>query len=91
MLFQECPALRILIHPAPSNDMETGSVKKVVTLFAGILVAFFIANALSNVLVVLFRLEGWTGGIVSFILYAVFFFAVLHFLQKYTHFDFFRF
>jgi len=71
--------------------METGSIKKVITLIAGILVAFFIANALSNILVVLFHLEGWIGGIVSFVLYAAFFFAVLHLLQKYAHIVFFGF
>jgi hypothetical protein len=65
--------------------METGSVKKVIILIAGILVAFFIANALTNAVVVLFHLQGWTGGIVSFVVYAVFFFAVLHLLEKYTH------
>ena len=65
--------------------METGSVKKVIILFAGILAAFFIANTLTNAVAVLFHLEGWTGGIVSFVVYAAFFFAVLHLLEKYTH------
>jgi len=69
--------------------METGSVKKVIILIAGILAAFFIANTLTNAVTVLFHLGGWTGGIVSFVVYASFFFAVLHLLEKYAHIVFF--
>jgi uncharacterized protein HemY len=71
--------------------METGSIKKVITLIAGILVAFFIADTLTNTVVVLFHLDGLTGRIVSFVVYAVFFFAVLHLLEKYAHIVFFGF
>ncbi|RPI39988.1 MAG: hypothetical protein EHM53_03680 [Methanoregulaceae archaeon] len=71
--------------------METGSVKKVITLIVGILVAFFVADALTNAVVALFNMDGWIGGIVSFVVYAVFFFAVLHLLEKYAHIVFFGF
>lgn len=67
------------------------SIKKVITLLVGILGAFLIADALSNVLVTLSGLKGATGMVVSFIVYAVIFFAVLHLLEKYAHIVFFRF
>jgi hypothetical protein len=71
--------------------METGSLKKVITLLVGILVAFLIANALSDTIIVLTGLKGAAGMILSFVLYAVFFFAVLHILEKYAHIVFFGF
>jgi hypothetical protein len=71
--------------------METGSIKKVLTLLGGILLAFLVASTLSNALVVLFQLKGAAGMIVSFVMYAVFFFAVLNLLQKYAHIVFFGF
>jgi len=85
------PGIASLICPRPSTGMETGSVKKVIILFTGILVAFFIAEALTNAVAILFHLEGWSGGIVSFVVYAVVFFAVLHLLEKYAHIVFFGF
>lgn len=69
--------------------MEPGSVKRVLTLMAGILAAFFIPSALSHAVVVLFQLKGWSMEVISFVMYAVFFFAVLHLLQKYAHIVFF--
>jgi uncharacterized membrane protein required for colicin V production len=71
--------------------METGSIKKVVTLLGGILLAFLVASTLSNAVVVLFQLTGAAGMIASFVLYAVFFFFVLNLLQKYAHIVFFGF
>ena len=67
------------------------SLRKVITLLVGILAAFLIADALANVVVMLSGLKGATGMIVSFILYVVIFFAVLHLLEKYAHIVFFGF
>jgi len=71
--------------------METGSIKKVITLVIGILVAFLIANALANIVVMLSGLKGAAGMVLSFVVYAVLFFFVLHLLQKYAHIVFFGF
>ena len=71
--------------------MESGSIKKVITLILGILVAFFIANALSNAVILQSGLKGAAGMIVNFVVYAVIFFAVLHLLEKYAHIVFFGF
>ena len=71
--------------------METGSIKKVITLVIGILVAFLIANALANIVVMLSGLTGAAGMVLSFVVYAVLFFFVLHLLQKYAHIVFFGF
>jgi hypothetical protein len=71
--------------------METGQVKKVLTLIAGVLVAYLIASALSDVVVIIFHLTGPSGMVISFIVYAVIFFAMLNLLQKYAHIVFFGF
>jgi hypothetical protein len=71
--------------------METGSIKKVLTLLAGILAAFLVADALSNAVVVLFHPGGAVGMAVSIVVYAVLFFTMLHLIEKYTHIVFFRF
>jgi len=71
--------------------METGSIKKVIILVIGILVAFLIANALANIVVMLSGLTGAAGMVLSFVVYAVLFFFVLHLLQKYAHIVFFGF
>jgi len=71
--------------------MEPGAIKKVITLLVGILVAFFIANTLSDAIVMLTGLKGAAGMIVSFVLYVVIFLAVLQLLEKYAHMVFFGF
>jgi len=71
--------------------MDAGSGKKFLTILAGVLIAYVIASALSNAVVVLAGLRGAAGGIVSFVVYAVIFFAMLHILQKYAHIVFFGF
>ena len=71
--------------------MEKGSLRKVITLLAGILVAFLIASVLTNVVVILSGLKGAAALVVSFIVYAVIFFTVLHLLEKYAHIVFFGF
>jgi O-antigen/teichoic acid export membrane protein len=71
--------------------MQMQSAKKVITLVVGILIAFLIANVLTNVVVILSGLKGAAGMVVSFVVYAVVFFFVLHLLEKYAHFVFFGF
>jgi hypothetical protein len=72
--------------------METGSrVKRIITLLLGILIAYLCADILSNAVILLFRLQGPAGMIVSMIVYAVIFFAMISLLQKYAHLVFFRF
>lgn len=61
------------------------SIKNVITLVVGILGAFLIADVLSTYLVLMSGLTGAAGMVVSLIMYAVIFFAVLHLLEKYAH------
>ncbi len=74
-----------------STGVETGSVRKVFTIFLGILGAFIIADTLTGLLLISTGLEGAAGMVVSFVIYAVIFFAVLHVLHRYAHIDFFGF
>ena len=69
--------------------MAMGSVKRVITLLAGIFIAFLIANSISNTVIILTGLTGPAGMIVSIVVYAVIFLGVLHLLEKYAHIVFF--
>jgi hypothetical protein len=71
--------------------MDFAPVKKWVVFFIGILCAIVIANTLSNALVSSTGMVGWMKFLVSFILYAVFFFLILSALQKIFHIEFFGF
>ncbi|MGB7787563.1 hypothetical protein [Methanoregula sp.] len=71
--------------------MDSASVKKWAIFFAGILCAALIANALSTVIIGAAQLTGAAGFIISFVLYAVFFFGVLYIIEKITGVTFFRF
>jgi len=71
--------------------MELQSVKKVITLVLGILVAFLIADVLSTLIVGMSGLKGAAGMVVSFVVYAAIFFFVLRLLEKYAHIVFFGF
>jgi hypothetical protein len=71
--------------------MDTGSVKRWLVLFLGILFAILIADVLSGSIVLLAGVKGWPASIVNFVLYAVFLFAALYILKKYGHIDIFRF
>ncbi|MGA2698625.1 MAG: hypothetical protein ABSE74_03185 [Methanoregula sp.] len=62
--------------------MEFAVVKKWVIFFLGILVAIIIANALSNFIVAYAGMTGWINLVVSFVLYAVIFFALLYAMEK---------
>jgi hypothetical protein len=71
--------------------MDFAPVKKWAVFFIGILCAIVIADALSNVLVSATGMVGWMKFMVSFILYAVFFFAILYAIEKIFHIEFFGF
>jgi len=71
--------------------MDFAPVKKWAVFFIGILWAIVIADALSNVIVSATGMVGWMKFLVSFILYAVFFFAILYALEKIFHIEFFGF
>lgn len=72
-------------------SMDFAPVKKWVVFFIGILCAIVIADAFSNLLVSLTGMDGWMKFLVSFVLYAVFFFAILYGLEKIFHIEFFGF
>jgi len=71
--------------------MDFAAVKKWAVFFIGILCAIVIADALSNVMVSATGMSGWMKFLVSFILYAVFFFAILYALEKTFQIEFFGF
>jgi len=71
--------------------MDFAPVKKWAVFFIGILCAIVIADALSNVIVSATGMVGWMKFLMSFILYAVFFFAILYALEKIFHIEFFGF
>jgi hypothetical protein len=71
--------------------MDFAVVKKWGIFFLGILCAIIIANWLSNLIMVYIPMTGWIGFVVSFILYAVLFFAILYLLEKFLGIEFFGF
>ena len=71
--------------------MNFAPVKKWAIFFISILCAIVIADALSNAIVSAAGMVGWMKFLVSFILYAVFFFAILYGLEKIFHIEFFGF
>jgi hypothetical protein len=71
--------------------MEYATVKKWVLFFIGILCAIVIADALSNLIVSAAGISGWANFLINFLLYAVFFFAILYIIEKIFHIEFFGF
>jgi uncharacterized protein HemY len=71
--------------------MDYATVKKWATFFIGILCAIVIADRLSNVIVSAAGIVGWMNFLVNFLLYAVFFFAILYIIEKIFHIEFFGF
>jgi hypothetical protein len=71
--------------------MDFAPVKKWTVFFIGILCAIVIADTLSHALVSTTGMAGWMKFLVSFVLYAVFFFAILYGLEKIFHIEFFGF
>ena len=62
--------------------MDYATVKKWATFFIGILCSIVIADRLSNVIVSAAGIVGWMNFLVNFLLYAVFFFAILYIIEK---------
>jgi hypothetical protein len=71
--------------------MDFAPVKKWAIFFIGILCAIVIADKLSNAIVSATGMVSWMKFLVSFVLYAVFFFAILYALEKIFHIEFFGF
>ena len=69
--------------------MDFAQVKKWAIFFIGILCAIIIADALASVLVSFAGIEGSMKFLVNFVLYAVFFFALLYIMEKIFHIEFF--
>jgi hypothetical protein len=72
--------------------METGSgTRNLIALIVGVIVAYVIADLISNAVVVLFHLKGPAAMVASIVFFAAVFFAILHLLEKYAHIVFFGF
>jgi hypothetical protein len=71
--------------------MDYATVKKWAIFFFGILCAIVIADALSMLIVSAAGIAGWMSFLVNFVLYAVFFFAILYAIEKIFHIEFFGF
>ncbi|WP_321504465.1 hypothetical protein [uncultured Methanoregula sp.] len=71
--------------------MDTAVVKKWAAFFIGILVAILIADRLSSIIIKVTGFSGVVQFLLSFILYALFFFAILYVIQKVFRVDFFGF
>lgn len=71
--------------------MDLAPVKKWAIFFIGILCAIVIADSLAMVLVSFTGIEGWLKFLINFVLYAVFFFAILYTLEKLFRIGFFGF
>ena len=88
---QHLQFFRFYMVNEPSICMDYATVKKWVTFFIGILSAIVIADVLSEVIVSAVGMSGWINFLVNFLLYAVFFFAVLYAIEKIFHIEFFGF
>jgi predicted membrane protein len=64
--------------------MDVPAIKKWVMFFIGILVAIITADWISNLIVTAAGISGWSRFVVSFILYAVLFFAILYGIERVT-------
>jgi len=71
--------------------MDWSKVQKWLVFFAGILCAILIADAVSNFIVNAAGITGWAKFVITFILYAGLFFAILYILEKLFHIEFFGF
>jgi hypothetical protein len=71
--------------------VDSATVKKWATYFIGILCAIVIADALSNMIVSAAGITGWMSFLINFVLYAVFFFAILYAIERIFYIEFFGF
>lgn len=71
--------------------MDLSSSRRIVTFVLVLLCAILVANTLSNILLAALGLSGIFGFIVGFVIYAVFFFGVLFFFERFFGITIFRF
>jgi len=71
--------------------MDLSSARRIVTFVLVLLCAILVANTLSNILLAALGLSGIFGFIVGFVIYAVFFFGVLFFFERFFGITIFRF
>jgi len=71
--------------------MEYADVKKWVIFFIGILVAIVIADALSKIIMAYTNFTDWMEFVISFVLYAALFFAILYLMERFLGIEFFGF
>jgi len=64
--------------------MEPGSGKRLMYLALGIVISYLVAEVVSDAVLIVFRLGGAVGMIVSMVVFAGVFFAVIGALQKYA-------
>ena len=62
--------------------MEMRAIKKWLVFFCGILAAIVVADQLSNFIVSAAGITGWSRFLLSFIIYAVLFFFLLHAIER---------
>lgn len=71
--------------------MDTAHLRRILIMVLALVIAYLTAEILSNIIVRVLRLTGPTMLIVSFILWAAFFFAVISLLQRALRISFFDF
>ena len=71
--------------------MDLSSARRIVTFVLVLLCAILVANTLANILHAALGLTGIFGFITGFVIYAVFFFGVLYFFERFFGITIFRF
>ena len=64
--------------------MDVSAIKKWIVFFIGILAAIILADWLSNLIMAAAGISGWSRFVVSFVLYAALFFAILYVIERVT-------
>ena len=71
--------------------MDLSSARRIVTFVLVLLCAILVSNTLSNIIMAALGFSGIFGFIIGFVLYAVFFFGVLYFFERFFGITIFRF
>jgi len=71
--------------------MDLSSARRIVTFVLVLLCAILVSNTLSNIIMAALGFTGIFGFIIGFVLYAVFFFGVLYFFERFFGITIFRF
>ncbi|PKG32688.1 hypothetical protein [Methanoregula sp.] len=71
--------------------MDLTSARRIVTFVLVLLCAILVSNTLSNIIMAALGFTGIFGFIIGFVLYAVFFFGVLYFFERFFGITIFRF